>query len=328
MTLLALAACGMPALAPQLLSAAAPAQQFAGGGVPTLRAETMDQQQSFTFAPIGHIESCFRRLRGIPRQGALAPATKARLVLQRSVQAETADELERFSHLWVVFVFHDNTGTESKQRPGHQAYRAKIAPPKLGRRVGVFSTRSPHRPNSIGQTVVRYDGLAKFQLPPSPQYNKPRFGYALNLSGVDFVDGTPVLDIKPYVPAYDSVPMATMAPWVEQKAASDTALDGAAGGVTFSDEARGQLAAQLGLMRFYSSVERAEEAVRQVLSLDIHDGGRYTLYPISLIISRPWRAFRLILRSTVAQVRGRGSRSAARRSMLKSFAFRLTAWSL
>ena len=60
---------------------------------------------------------------------------------------------------------------------------------------------------------------------------------------------------------------------MEQKAASDTALEGAAGRVRFSDEARGQLAAQLGLMRFYSSVESAEEAVRQVLSLDIHDGG-------------------------------------------------------
>ena len=127
----------------------------------------MDGAQTFTFAPIGHIESCFRRLRGIPRQGALAPATKARLVLQSSVrdwsvgrcsrarrrevclgallmvvsvvfsalsycsescsakdvrhvvtmqlhsfwqvQACTADELERFSHLWVVFVFHDNS---------------------------------------------------------------------------------------------------------------------------------------------------------------------------------------------------------------------------
>jgi hypothetical protein len=89
--------------------------------------------QSFTFAPVGHIESCFRRLRGIPRQGALAPATKARLVLQQgSVQACTADELERFSHLWVVFVFHDNKQpSDSKQRPGHQDYRAKIAPPKL-----------------------------------------------------------------------------------------------------------------------------------------------------------------------------------------------------
>ena len=91
----------------------------------------MDAQQTFTFAPIGHIESCFRRLRGIPRQGALAPATKARLVLQSSVQACTADELERFSHVWILFVFHDNSSAENKQRPGHQDYRAKIAPPKL-----------------------------------------------------------------------------------------------------------------------------------------------------------------------------------------------------
>ena len=120
---------------------------------------------------------------------------------------------------------------------------------------------------------MRYEGLTKFQLPPSPKFSKPRFAYALNLSGVDFVDGTPVLDIKPYVAAYDSVPTATMAPWVEQKAASDSALHGAIESVQFSEQAREQLGEQLGHMRFYSSVESAEEAVRQVLSLDIHDGG-------------------------------------------------------
>ena len=145
--------------------------------------------------------------------------------------------------------------------------------PCRGRKVGVFSTRSPHRPNSIGQTVVRYEGLTKFQLPPSPKFAKPRFGHALNLSGVDFVDGTPVLDIKPYVAAYDSVPTAAMAPWVEQKAASDSALHGAIESVQFSEQARMQLGEYLEHMRFYSCVESAEEAVRQVLSLDIHDGG-------------------------------------------------------
>ena len=144
--------------------------------------------------------------------------------------------------------------------------------PSRGRKVGVFSTRSPHRPNSIGQTVVRYEGLTKFQLPPSPKFAKPRFGHALNLSGVDFVDGTPVLDIKPYVAAYDSVPTAAMAPWVEHKAAVDSALHGAIESVQFSDQARAQLGEHLGKMRFYSSVESAEEAVRQVLSLNIHDG--------------------------------------------------------
>lgn len=121
--------------------------------------------------------------------------------------------------------------------------------------------------------MVRYEGLTKFQLPPSPKFSKPRFGHALNLSGVDFVDGTPVLDIKPYVAAYDSVPMATMAPWVEQKATSDSAVHGAIASVQFSEPARAQLAQYLQHMRFYSCVASAEEAVRQVLSLDIHDGG-------------------------------------------------------
>ena len=88
-------------------------------------------------------------------------------------------------------------------------------------------TRSPHRPNSIGQTVVRYEGSSRVELPRSPTYSKPRYVHALDISGVDFVDGTPVLDIKPYVAAYDSVLSATMAPWVEQAAASDSARHGA-----------------------------------------------------------------------------------------------------
>lgn len=237
-------------------------------------------REAYSFEPVGHIESCFRRLRAIPRQGALAPATRARLVLRPSVQSCTVDELERFSHVWVLFVFHDNTSSD-KARPAHQvpcrvlsvvmalamtrtksggdpiserphpycalpcravlccfvqSYRAKVAPPKLGRRVGVFATRSPHRPNSIGQTVVRYEGLERFQLPPTPAYSKPRWAHALRLSGVDFVDGTPVLDVKPYVAAYDCVPAAAMAPWVEAAAAPETAA-----AVSFSEGARGQV---------------------------------------------------------------------------------------
>ena len=77
--------------------------ETAPAGLATARA----MADTFTFAPIGHIESCFRRLRAIPRQGALAPDTRARLVLRSSVQDCTCDELDQFTHLWVVFVFHD-----------------------------------------------------------------------------------------------------------------------------------------------------------------------------------------------------------------------------
>eukprot|EP01052_Picozoa_sp_SAG31_P000087 SAG31_NODE_3_length_45830_cov_42.279701_14_plen_163_part_00 len=115
---------------------------------------------AFSFEPIGYIESCFSRLRAIPRQGALAPATRANLVLAPGLQSCTVEGLEQFSHVWITFVFHDNTVATNKARPtidrgragtgqgnGFAAgdYRAKIMPPKYGHKVGVFATRSPHR---------------------------------------------------------------------------------------------------------------------------------------------------------------------------------------
>jgi tRNA-Thr(GGU) m(6)t(6)A37 methyltransferase TsaA len=115
-------------------------------------------------------------------------------VFQRSVSPEALIGLEHFSHVWVVFVFHMNTnGKNSRAHRGLRAdshrftFPAKIAPPMLKERVGVFSTRSPHRPNPVGitlATVVSIDQRAR----------------TVFLSGIDLVDGTPVLDIKPYVP--------------------------------------------------------------------------------------------------------------------------------
>jgi tRNA-Thr(GGU) m(6)t(6)A37 methyltransferase TsaA len=105
---------------------------------------------------------------------------------KRIIQGEHFAELKDFSHVWVLFVFHENTNAGSGEVPS-----AKIRPPRLyGKKVGCLSTRSPHRPNNIGLSVcaVRSVG-ADF----------------LELTGIDMVDGTPVLDVKPYIP-YDAVP--------------------------------------------------------------------------------------------------------------------------
>ena len=103
-------------------------------------------------------------------------------------------DLDEFSHLWIVFHFHLNTSSQKNnqnQNQNQQVRRSKIAPPALGgRKVGIFATRTPHRPNPIGFTLCKIDSISN---------------HSIYISGIDLVDGTPVLDIKPYVPHYDSV---------------------------------------------------------------------------------------------------------------------------
>ena len=109
-------------------------------------------------------------------------------------------------------IFHENTNlhTATGSLPPGKTYTAKIAPPVLGgKKVGVFATRTPHRPNPIGLSVVRLDSIST-----SPN--------AIHISGVDLVNGTPVIDIKPYVPSYDSVPGATSPEWTHQDPNANT----------------------------------------------------------------------------------------------------------
>jgi len=142
----------------------------------------------FTFNPIGVIHSCFKEKFGIPRQPGLAPASRATLELYPPYnQKEALRGVEDFSHLWVLFVFHHNLG---------QPWRPTVRPPRLGgnRRLGVFATRSGFRPNPIGLSVVKLCRIGD-----------EGSGPLLYLQGGDFVDGTPVLDIKPYIPYADSL---------------------------------------------------------------------------------------------------------------------------
>ncbi len=143
----------------------------------------------FRFAPIGIVRSCFREKFGIPRQPGLAPAARATLeLLPPHNQPAAVRGLEDFSHVWLVFVFH---GVPASR------WQPTVRPPRLGgnRRLGVFATRSPFRPNPIGLSVVALDRIVTGQ-----------GRVALHLSGVDVLDGTPVLDIKPYLPYADRVP--------------------------------------------------------------------------------------------------------------------------
>jgi len=146
---------------------------------------------NFSFPAIGIVHSCFKEKFGIPRQPGLAPLSTATIeLLPPYNDSDALDGLEGCSHLWVQFVFHVNS---------RQEWKPKVKPPRLGgnKTLGVFATRSPTRPSPIGLSVVKLEGI------------ETRDGKLLiHLSGVDLLDGTPVLDIKPYVPYVDAIPNA------------------------------------------------------------------------------------------------------------------------
>jgi tRNA-Thr(GGU) m(6)t(6)A37 methyltransferase TsaA len=144
-----------------------------------------DHRDAVMFRPIGIIHTPFADRVSAPRQSYVAPDVDATIVLEPGQQFEDAlSDLAGWGYLWVLYCFHLNL---------HKGWRPKVLPPRSAVRRGVFSTRSPHRPNPIGMSVVklvRVDGLS------------------IHVRGADMVDGSPVLDIKPYVAAADSIPDA------------------------------------------------------------------------------------------------------------------------
>ena len=135
---------------------------------------------------IGIIHSCFIEKFGIPRQPGMVAAATARLqLLPPYNRKEMVRGLEQFSHIWVQFIFHQTLV---------EGWKPTVRPPWLGgkKRVGVFASRSPHRPNHIGISAVRLEAVVV-----------DKGSIYLNLSGIDFLDQTPVIDIKPYIPYSD-----------------------------------------------------------------------------------------------------------------------------
>ena len=162
----------------------------------------------FEIDTLGIIRSPYKEKFAIPRQPQLAPAARGVLELVAPFdQGDAVQGLEQVSHVWLLFVFHQ--ALEDKPR-------LKVRPPRLGgnKSMGVFATRATHRPNGIGQSVVKLDKV---------EANR------LWISGIDLLDGTPILDIKPYVPYADIISdasngMASAAPVLIPVQWADSAL--------------------------------------------------------------------------------------------------------
>lgn len=142
---------------------------------------------------IGHIQSDFTTKFGIPRQSGIVKEIRGKIILEKEYRvAEAFRELEGFSHIWLIWQFSEAV---------RDNWRPTVRPPMLGgnTRVGVFATRSPYRPNSIGLSAVRLEKI---------EYTAD-LGPVLHVSGADLMNGTPIYDIKPYLPFADSIPDAT-----------------------------------------------------------------------------------------------------------------------
>lgn len=147
---------------------------------------------TFTMEAIGEVQSCFTEKFGTPRQPQLVNSQVAKIYIFEKYQPEISLQgLEKFSHIWILFYFHLNQSAR---------FHAKVHPPRLGgEAMGLFATRTPHRPNPIGLSLVEISSVEKD---------------GVWVRGVDIVQGTPVLDIKPYLPFIESRPEANSG-WVE-----------------------------------------------------------------------------------------------------------------
>ena len=142
--------------------------------------------------PIAHIRSDLPTKFGLPRQSGLVSELEARIVFEPQYRDPVAFRgLEGYSHLWLVWGFSENS---------RNTWAATVKPPRLGgnRRMGVFATRSPYRPNALGLSSVKLKTIEADE----------KLGIVLTVTGADLMDGTPIYDVKPYLPYTDSHPDA------------------------------------------------------------------------------------------------------------------------
>lgn len=146
---------------------------------------------SYQFNVVGYIQSPYKQKFAIPRQPGLIAEASGYLVLEEDYSDEAILRgIDSFSHLWLLFVFHETAD---------KGWSPMVRPPRLGgnARKGVFATRATFRPNPIGLSVVKLEGV-----------ERKNGKLMLKISGIDLLDGTPIIDIKPYLPYSDALPDA------------------------------------------------------------------------------------------------------------------------
>lgn len=149
--------------------------------------------QNLSFQVVARIKSDFPTKFGIPRQSGLVDSLEATIVFEPEFRnKDMLRGLEGFSHLWLIWNFSEFPA---------DSWSPTVRPPRLGgnTRMGVFATRSPNRPNPIGLSCVTLLGIEE----------TAKYGMVLRVGGADLMDGTPILDIKPYIPYADAYPEAS-----------------------------------------------------------------------------------------------------------------------
>lgn len=149
--------------------------------------------ENYTIRPIAKMHSDFPTKFGIPRQSGLVEQLRSTVVFEPDFRDPSALKgITEYSHLWIIWQFSEAV---------RQAWSPTVRPPRLGgnTRMGVFATRSPFRPNALGLSCVKLLGIEQ----------TPEHGTVLHVAGADLMDGTPIFDIKPYIPYSDAHPGAT-----------------------------------------------------------------------------------------------------------------------
>ena len=193
--------------------------------------------QNISLTPIGKVNSPYKQKFVIPRQANLADAAIGIIELNKDfTDFDCLRGIDQFTHLWIIYFLHETAP---------QGWAPTVQPPRLGgkKKVGVFSSRAAFRPNPIGISAVKY----------IEHFKKDR-SLHIKISGMDILDGTPVLDIKPYIPYADSIPNA------DGGYASEKPKQGLI--VEFSDDAEKKISA------FEAERENLRSLIVQVLSLD------------------------------------------------------------
>ena len=203
----------------------------------------------YALSPIGVLRTCFPGKLGIPRQPGLAPAARGLLKFSPEqppeIWRQALSGLDGFRHVWLTFVFDQAVP---------QGWKSRIRPPRLDgkEKIGVFATRSPHRPNFLGMSLCR---LERVDLD----------GPSVLVSGVDIMDGTPILDIRPFHPENDVPAGEVTSGWLERAAEPELAVGWRNG----AEERIAELlpAALDAGMPFYTP-EEARSLVEQLVGLD------------------------------------------------------------